>query len=127
MSGFIAYDISKHIAVQYAALVDRGVNAYLIGEDMMLLEIGSHIVDVVGIEDHQVINLPVGTAAVLTHSQYGDVIIIVHQGAYRGKGRSILSAGQLEHFKNCVSDQSVVVGGCQAIFTHDGHSLPLSI
>ena len=71
---------------------------------MKLIETGSHIVDVTGIEDHQVSNIPLGTAAGLTCFPHGNVIIIVHQATYHRKGRTILSAGQLEYFKNQVSD-----------------------
>ena len=123
----IQYKVSSQTTVLQAALVDRGSDTCMIGEDMKLVETSSRVVDVTGIEDHQVSNLPISTVAGLTKTQKGDVIAIIHQGTYRGKGKTILSVGQLEYFKNKVSDQSVIVGGRQTIFTNDGYSLPLSI
>jgi hypothetical protein len=40
--------------------------------------------------------------------------------AYTGKGNSILSCGQFEHYKIKVDDRSIVVGGSQTMSTPDG-------
>ena len=72
----------------------------MVGEDIKLIKTGSHIVDITGIEDHQVSNLSLGTAVCFTYSQHRNVIIIVHQATYYRKRKTILSAGQLEYFKN---------------------------
>jgi hypothetical protein len=60
-------------------------------------------------------------------SQRGFVIIVMHQYAYHGKGRTIHSAGQLEHYKNMVDDRSMKCGGRQCITTNGGFILPLDI
>jgi len=74
----VGYHVSSQIAIDHAAIIDQRANVCMVGEDMKLIETGSHIVNVTEIEDHQVSNLPFETAAGLTHSQYGNVIIIVY-------------------------------------------------
>ena len=74
----VGYCVSSQVAIQHAAIIDQRANVCMVGEDMKLIETGSHIVNVTEIEDHQVSNLPFETAAGLTHSQYGNVIIIVY-------------------------------------------------
>ena len=60
--------------------------------------------------------------------QHGEVIAIMHQYAYTGKGHSIHSSAQLEWFKNDVNDKSSKIpGGSQCIKTLDGYVLPLNI
>ena len=55
------------------------------------------------------------------------MIVILNQYAYHGKGKTIHSAGQIEHFKNLVDDRSIKVGGKQIIVTNDGCKIPISI
>ena len=66
-------------------------------------------------------------AAAKAQSQRGEVILIIHQCAYHGRGRSILSSGQIEHYQNQVDDRSIKVGGKQCIRTHNGYVFPLDI
>src|SRR5210317_731003 len=51
----------------------------------------------------------------------------MNQQAYIGKGQSILSSGQMEHFKVSVDDKSTKVGGQQRLTTPDGYIIPLDI
>ena len=46
---------------------------------------------------------------------------------YHGKGHSILSPMQLEHFGIHVNDKSRYAGGAQCIVTPDGYVIPLAI
>ena len=85
-------------------------------------------VDVSGIENHQVKDLPIVTVGGVMHSQRGPVIVIMHWYAYLGKGKTIHSCGQLEWFKNDVNDKSIKIsGGLQRITTNDGYVHPLDI
>jgi hypothetical protein len=50
-------------------------------------------------------------------TQRGEGIILLHQYAYTGKGKTIHSSGQLEWYKQEVDDKSIKVGGKQHIKT----------
>ena len=60
---------------------------------------------------------------VLSTTQKGEVIAIMHQYAYVGKGKTIHSCGQMEAHKQIVHDKSIKVGGKQCIETLDGYTL----
>ena len=51
----------------------------------------------------------------------------MHQHSYMGKGQSIHSSIQMEHFKATVDDKSIMAGGKQHIITNCNYVLPLSI
>ena len=51
----------------------------------------------------------------------------MHQYAIYGKGKTIHSSAQLEHYGNNVCDKSRKVGGKQRITTLDGYVIPLQI
>jgi hypothetical protein len=55
-------------------------------------------------------------------TQHGEVVIILHQYAYTGKGKTIHSSGQLEWYNQQVDDRSIKVGGKQQIKTLDGYT-----
>ena len=61
-------------------------------------------VDVQGIDNHQITNIPIVTAAGVVNTQRGEVILIMHQYAYIPNGKTIHSAGQLEHHGIRVDD-----------------------
>ena len=44
-----------------------------------------------------------------------------------GKGTSIHSSAQIEHFKNNVDDRSIKVCGKQMITTLEGYAIPLNM
>ena len=71
--------------------------------------------------------LSIGTYAGVTTSNQGPIVVILHQYAYTGKGRTIHSSAQLEMYKNQVDDRSHVVGGKQCIQTLNGYIIPLDI
>jgi hypothetical protein len=60
-------------------------------------------------------------------SQCGEVIIVMHQYAYTGKGKTIHSSGQLEWYKQEVDEKSIKAGGKQRIKTLDGYVMPLDV
>ena len=122
------YAVSAHKSESNGSLVDRGANGGIAGADVRVIETLSRRVDVQGIDNHQVTDIAIATVGGVVDTQRGPVIAIMHQYAYTGKGKSIHSCIQLEHFKNDVNDKSVKVpGGLQWIQTLDGYVIPLNI
>jgi transposase InsO family protein len=112
---------------KHLALIDRGANGGIAGDDARIISKTNRTVDVQGIDNHQVTDIPIVTSAGYVHTQRGPAIAIMHQQAYIGKGQSILSSGQMEHFKITVDDKSAKVGGQQRLTTPDGFVLPLDV
>ena len=109
------------------ALVDRGANGGIAGGDLLIIHEYLRKVDVTGIDNHELNSLKLVDGIAYAESHVGPVILLFRQYAYYGRGRSIHSAGQLEHFKNKIDDRSQRVGGSQCIRTVEGHILPLDI
>jgi len=93
----------------------------------MVVERGECFATVNGIDGHTVQDLPICTVAALVRSNKGPIIIIMHQYAYLGKGKTIHSSVQIKYYKNNVDDKSSKVGGKQRIVTLDGYIIPLNI
>ena len=108
-------------------LVDRGANGGLAGSDMRVIYKTHRMINISGIDNHEVTGLDVVTAATLLNTSLGKVIGIFNEYAYLGMGSSIHSSGQLEWFKTNVDEKSIKVGGTQLITTLDGYSVPLLI
>ena len=123
----VSYHVSELKRQKEASLVDRGANGGFAGEDVRVLEYcyPNRMADVAGIEDHTITNLRIGTVAGLIQTQRGPFIGIMHQYAIYGKGKSIHSSPQLEHYGIKVDDQSLKVGGGQRITTLEGYVIPL--
>ncbi len=86
------------------------------------------MVDVRGIDNHQITNIPIVTAGGVIKTQHGPAITILHQYAYTRQGKTIHSSGQLEWYKNDVNNKSIkVAGGLQCILTNNGYVIPISI
>ena len=109
----ISYAVSNHKAACHGSLVDRGANGGLAGSDVRIISKDPHprLVDVSGIDSHQITNLPIVTVGGVVPSQRGPVIAIMHQYAYMGNGKTIHSSGQLEWYKNDVNDKSLHISG----------------
>ena len=127
----ITYTVSKRkIGPKTStALADRGANGCVGGDDCVWLGATDlqRYVHITGMDDHQVRDVPVGTIGALAYSNRGPVICIFNQSAYTGRGHSILSSIQMEHFRNRVDDRVQALGGGQQITTSDGYNFPLSI
>ncbi len=124
----VMYRISQHITRSgYSSLVDRGVNGGLLGDDATVIFTHQRCVDVHSVDNHELNSLKMVDAYAKTNSQQGPIIIILRQYAYHGVGRTIHSAGQIEYYKNEVSDKSVKVGGTQTIRTVEGYIIPLDM
>ena len=125
----VEYFVSKHqTKACMMSLVDRGANGGVAGDDVRVIFKTTRNVDIRGIDNHQLTNIPIGTVGGVVTSQKGPVIVIMHQYALLGKGSSIHSPCQLEAYHNDVNDKSVhVKGGLQRIQTLDGYIIPLCI
>ena len=97
------------------------------GADVRLLETGYDTADVSGIADKAVENLPIATCAGLVESTTGPIVVIMHQYAHYGKGKTIHSVNQLLHFGVEVDATPRLFGGKQRIRTSSGHVVPLHI
>jgi hypothetical protein len=123
----IQYWASSHRQVRTGALIDRGANGGIAGDDVRIINRTGRQVDVQGIDNHQIVDIPIVTAEAIVKTQCGEVINILHQYAYTGKGKTIHSSGQLEWYKQEVDDKSIKVGGKQHIKTLDGYVIPLDV
>ena len=85
------------------------------------------MVDVTGIDNHELNSLPIVDASALVTTHLGPAIVILRQYAYHGMGHTIHSAGQIEHYKNKVDDCSMKAGGTQCIPSNNGYVIPLDI
>eukprot|EP00536_Pseudo-nitzschia_multiseries_P015981 jgi/Psemu1/219753/e_gw1.991.23.1 len=124
------YHSSKtNVSTPGYAMVDRGANGCIIGHDACLIskDIPPRYVNVTGINNHQIQNIPIATCGVYSVSNRGLVIIIFHECAYTGQHPSILSSPQMEAYFSIVDDTSIKTGGTQVITTTDGYVFPLSI
>ena len=126
----IKYNISvyHHNNNTSNSLVDRGANGGLAGSNMRVITKTDRMVDVTGIDDHELTGLPIVTAGCVAKSQRGDVILICHQYAYLPHGKTIHSSLQIEAFGNLVDDKSMKLKrGKQCIITLEGHQFPLDM
>jgi hypothetical protein len=84
-------------------------------------------IDLSGIDDHTIQNLELVQAGGVTQTPKGDIIIIINQTAWMPDGRTIISTGQLEHFKVQVDERSKhVTGKTPRIITLEGYEIPIS-
>jgi hypothetical protein len=127
MSHDIQHSVSLASQKKKSSLIDRGANGGIAGADTRIIERHPHrMVDVRGIDNHEITSTPIVTAGAVAKSQRGDVILIMHQHAYyHQQDKSIHSLGQLESFSNDVNDKSIrIPGGLQRIQTVDGCVFP---
>ena len=108
-------------------LVDHGANEGLAGPDMCGIHRTYRKIKIQDIDNHEVADLDVVTAATLLNTPQGKVTDIFNEYAYLWKGSSIHSSGQLEWLQTNVDEKSIKVGGTQLITTLDGYSVPLLI
>ena len=119
---------AKHVQYSDYSLIDRGANGGVLGNDVRILEHTKRTVCLTGLDNHQINNLPICTAAGYGCTQNGPVIFIMHQYAYMGQGKTIHSSAQLEAFKLNVDDRSrKIPGGKQRIKCPEGYLIPLDI
>ena len=110
----------------WRALVDRGANGCIAGNDTKLIEFTGQNADLSGIDDHTIRNLKIAKVGGVTKSSIGDIIVIINQAAYMPDGRTILSTGQLEYYKTKVNDKSKkITGKTPSIITLEKQEIPM--
>ena len=124
--------VCQHYLFQHAnhtnqQMVDHGANEGLAGPDMRGIHRTYRKIKIQDIDNHEVADLDVVTAATLLNTPQEKVTGIFNEYAYLWKGSSIHSSGQLEWLQTHVHETSVKVGGTQLINTLDGYSVPLLI
>ena len=126
----IKYCVSNHrgsTTDKRGALVDRGANGGLVGNDVRITCTTDREVDVSGIDNHQMTNLRIVTAGGVVSTQRGEVLLVMHQYAHVPQGKTIHSAIQLESFGHKVDDRSLKLKqGSQTITTLDGYVIPMN-
>ena len=124
--------VCQHYLFQHAnhtnqQMVDHGANEGLAGPDMRGIHRTYRKIKIQDIDNHEVVDLDVVTAATLLNTPQRNVTGIFNEYAYLWKGSSIHSSGQLEWLQTNVDETSVKVGGTQLITTLDEYSVPLLI
>jgi hypothetical protein len=108
----VMYQVSNHKQTTLPlALIDRGTNSGVAGSDTRLIDKSLCSVHIQGIDDHMIKDVPIGTVGTVVNTQHGDVIAIMHQYAYTGKGGTIHSSSQLKWCGNDVNDHSIKIDG----------------
>ena len=125
----VMYQVSNHKQTTLPlALIDRGANGGVAGSDTRLIDKSLRSVHIQGIDDHMIKDIPIGTVGAVVNTQRGEVIAIMHQYAYTGKGGTIHSSSQLEWCGNDVNDRSIKIeGGRQRLTTPDGYVIPIDV
>jgi hypothetical protein len=108
----VMYQVSNHKQTTLPlALIDCGANGGVAGSDTRLIDKSLCSVHIQGIDDHMIKDVPIGTVGAVVNTQHGEVIAIMHQYAFTGKGSTIHSSGQLEWCGNDVNDRSIKIDG----------------
>ena len=123
----IEYLVNSSTTEEGLSLVDRGANGGVLGSEGQVLRTYMRTVNITGVEDHRINSIPIVDAYAKIQTHAGPAVGIFRQYAHLGKGRTIHSSPQIEHYKNTVHDRSRKVGGKQCIRTNDGYIIPLDI
>ena len=96
---------------------------------MGVIERTDRTIDLSGIDDHTVANLPLVTAGAVVDTDRGPILLVVHQAAdMTNSSKTILSAAQLEHFGCDVYDKSPHVTHFQPFLSlPGGYRVPIAI
>jgi hypothetical protein len=81
----VMYQVSNHKQTMLP-LADHGPNGGVAGSDTRLIDKSLRSVHIQGIDDHMIKDVPIGTVGTVVNTQRGEVIAIMHQYAYTGKG-----------------------------------------
>jgi hypothetical protein len=108
------------------ALIDRGANGCVCGDGMRVLEGSERFVDISGLGGHCKNKLCIVTAQALIPTHKGDVVAVFHQMALLGKGTSILSCLQMEHYGAEINDKSLRLPGGLRWIVMGGYQIPLA-
>ena len=78
----------SHSSTCCGALIDRGANGGICDNDVRIIHKTGRMVDVQGIDNHQVVDVPIVTGGAVAHTQREPVILILNQYAYIGNGKN---------------------------------------
>ena len=93
-------------ALERGAIIDRGANTGMRGNDSLVLRTYRNLrCDITGIGLHKLKDMVFCDCASVVMSNRGPIIVIQHYYADYGKGRSIHSTVQMEHFGNIVGTE----------------------
>jgi hypothetical protein len=125
----VMYQVSNHKQMTLPlALIDRGANGGVAGSDTRLIDKSLHSVHIQGIDNHMIKDVQISTVGAVVNTQHGEVIAIMHQYVYTGKGGTIHSSGQLKWCGNNINDHSIKIeGGRQRLTTPDGYVIPINV
>jgi hypothetical protein len=108
----VMYQVSNHKQMMLPlALIDHSANGGVAGSDTWFFDKSLRSVHIQGIDDHMIKDVPIGTVGAVVNTQRGEVIAIMHQYAYTGRGGTIHSSGQLKWCGNNVNDHSIKIDG----------------
>jgi hypothetical protein len=108
----VMYQVSNHkLKMLPLALIDHGANGGVAGSDTRLIDKSLRSVHIQGIDNHMIKDIPIGTVGAVINTQHGEVIAIMHQYVYTGKGGTIHSSGQLKWCGNNINDHSIRIEG----------------
>ena len=74
----LTYNVSVHKGLRTGALVDRGANGGIAGEDVRVINKTGRQADVQGIDNHQIVDIPIVTARAVINTHCGEAIGIFH-------------------------------------------------
>jgi hypothetical protein len=125
----VTYQVSNHKQTTLPlALIDCGTNGGVTRSDTWLIDKSLCSVHIQGIDNHMIKDVPIGTVSAVINTQCGEVIAIIHQYAYTGKGGTIHSSGQLKWCGNDINDRSIKIeGGRQQLSIPDGYIIPIDV
>jgi hypothetical protein len=106
----VMYQVSNHKQTMLPlALIDHGANGGVAGSDTRHIDKSLRSVHIQGINDHMIKDVPIGTVGAVVNTQRGEVIAIMHQYAYTGRGSTIHASGQLKWCGNDVNNCSIKI------------------
>ncbi len=96
------------------------------GSDAKIIAKTGHKVDVAGIDGHTINDLEIVSAAGLVQTTNGPYVVIKHQMAYHGQGKTIHCSTQMEAFGHEIHNKAFKLGGKQCLTTPDGITIPFA-
>jgi len=108
--------------------VDAGANGCVAGQNLKPISYTGEDANVMGIDKHQLNNLPICTCAGVHDLPDGtSILLMFHRYAYHASGNTIHSKIQLQDNGNMVDDCPIKLGGSQKIVTPGGLTMPLDV
>jgi hypothetical protein len=110
------------------SLMDGGANGGLSGSDVRVISESVLTVNISGIGNTNLTNLPLCTVAGLIKTTAGPIVGIFNQYAHLGTGHTIHSCNQMRSYGAIVDDVPCALGGDQHIISPNGcYVIPLSV